>query len=41
MQNKIFEDNKVITYGLKMILKFVGFCWHSVFCSIYWGLCFI
>jgi len=22
-------------YGLKMILKSVDFCWHSVSCSIY------
>jgi hypothetical protein len=28
------KNHKDIKYGLKIILKYVGFCWHSVFCSI-------
>jgi hypothetical protein len=27
-------NHKDIKYGLKIILKSVGFCWYSVFCSI-------
>ena len=33
--NQFFiKNHKDIKYGLKIILKYVGFCWHSVFCSI-------
>jgi hypothetical protein len=28
------QNHKDIKYGLNSILKYVGFCWHSVFCSI-------
>ena len=36
-----YLKGKDITYGLKIILKYVGFCRHSVFCSIQQGLFFI
>jgi hypothetical protein len=30
----VIQNHKDIKYGLKIILKYVGYCWHSVFRSI-------